>query len=477
MCLPKCFIYIFIIVKCNFGSWLPISGKRSKLWNYFKIITSKRQRCLLCGIEICMNMARHLRAKHPKAYRNYKGESRAVFPNLVDKVTTCDRGWIKKYFTELTKSRYQCIICSIIVVVPIDSFNNLKGHIEISHPDVFDEVMNSNDSLFDDDLDSSLQTKNKIRKYRSWVRKYCRRISVTKYQCLVCDNVLRLPNGQLGNMSRHFKCKHYSIFDQETNNKNTAIAMMDDGLLNDGLYVNNDEVSLSTESGKSVIILSSEQNTYDIEEQVIEESADATSEINDTDLFVFVNKLETTTANDVRNETLIENDKYNIITEVTPSTDVIDTKTNNLPNIETVKQYIEIDIISESNPDLERKVKELCRKSTSGMRKNKSSIWNFFKAIDENRLYACLFCGKVMTILPQVVSNLRRHISLVHKKPYALILKYEEEQEKMQTSDKLLNPETEEFDISYFDTDIEGEYKCKLCSTEREAKCGNTLNQ
>ncbi|XP_026759544.2 uncharacterized protein LOC113518765 [Galleria mellonella] len=385
-----------------------------------------------------MNMARHLRVKHPIAYENYKSQTY---------LTRASNGeGLIKYFKKLANSRYQCNVCSLILIVPTEINNNLKAHMETKHSDIFSAETNNTDLQCDKNLDTLSNSKNYKMRSLCWVRKYCRRINVRRYQCLVCGSVLSLSNGSLANMKRHFKHKHPPIFDEEKNTTTFTIY----------------EVALPTKSEKNLttsnIVEENICEEDDHTEPVIEDSVDVNTDVNVTGLFTLSNKLET------------KKDEEPTIQNTNETEQEINTDTNNTTETKTLDEYIELALISESNPDLEQKVKELCEKTVLGKRKNKTCIWNFFKAIDEHRLYACFFCGKIITIFPQSVGNLRRHISLRHKKPYSIILKYEETQDnnpvklQFKSSEKSLQAETENFEKTYFDVDDENDYKCKICS-------------
>ncbi|XP_059053518.1 uncharacterized protein LOC131847855 isoform X4 [Achroia grisella] len=398
------------------------------MWEYFEPITKSRQRCLLCGQEICMNMSRHLRCRHPNAYKQYKSEKLRSTSVFVQD-TLCHEESVTKYFTKISNARYQCIICSLTLVIPVGLYSNLKTHIETKHPDVFDQSD-------DENLHTLLDMNNKKLKTRNWVTNYCKKIGLIKYQCLVCNEVLRLRKGHFGNMIRHFKCKHYKIFDKETNKRNV------------------------TSRKKGSFRVNNNSSEKDDSTEVSEDNVDVNSSENDTNSSEFPKTTETTITKGV----MTKSDGTSPEQNVDETEYVISTESNDVTDEDKV-EYIEIDMISESNPDMEQIVSALCEKTVLGRRKNKTCVWNFFKAIDKNRLFACLFCGKTISIFPQSVANLRRHISHVHKKPYDIILKYEKTQENVNVKVPFTEKsDAKDFVNTYFDVEDDGNHNCKICS-------------
>lgn len=65
------FLYKFLnfdsILYCSIS--FAASRKRSYIWNFFDELSSKVSRCKLCYRKMNKNLARHLRLKHPKAYK------------------------------------------------------------------------------------------------------------------------------------------------------------------------------------------------------------------------------------------------------------------------------------------------------------------------------------------------------------------------------------------------------------------------
>lgn len=61
-------VLIRIILFCPQGN-----RKRSVLWNFYEELGSTGQRCKLCSKILSKNMARHLRLKHPKVFRQMQG--------------------------------------------------------------------------------------------------------------------------------------------------------------------------------------------------------------------------------------------------------------------------------------------------------------------------------------------------------------------------------------------------------------------
>lgn len=51
------------------------------------------------------------------------------------------------------------------------------------------------------------------------MRKYVNRLGFKEHECIVCKKVLSLPHGFIGNMRRHFKSKHPSIYAKENNRR------------------------------------------------------------------------------------------------------------------------------------------------------------------------------------------------------------------------------------------------------------------
>ncbi|XP_026330534.1 uncharacterized protein LOC113238024 [Hyposmocoma kahamanoa] len=86
-------------------------------------------------------MARHLRLKHPKVYRQMQGSLEKRKKPAYERPKSY-RCWVKKYCSKIGDRKYQCDICDKILSLPNGLFGNMKRHIRSKHPYVYDQEVN-----------------------------------------------------------------------------------------------------------------------------------------------------------------------------------------------------------------------------------------------------------------------------------------------------------------------------------------------
>ncbi|KOB52023.1 Uncharacterized protein OBRU01_26674 [Operophtera brumata] len=177
-----------------------------------------------------------------------------------------NRGWVRKYSKKIGVTEHECGVCKKVLKLPPGFMSNMRRHFKSQHPSIFAKETNQHldsdienekeekkcDSK-DSDVEEETQEKEdddkveeeeyiieylleenpakisintneskKISKKipvpfnRGWVRKYMTQIdNEHSYECVVCKAVLKLPNGNLNNMRRHFASKHSYIYTRE----------------------------------------------------------------------------------------------------------------------------------------------------------------------------------------------------------------------------------------------------------------------
>ncbi|XP_028026102.1 uncharacterized protein LOC114239882 [Bombyx mandarina] len=105
-------------------------------------------RCKFCSVMMKSNQARHLRAKHPKAFKQWKESSKSFGETKYSKVVpshqSARRGWIKDYLKKISEGKYECKICSTILKMPHGIYANMKRHLKMKHPLIYEEEMKVN---------------------------------------------------------------------------------------------------------------------------------------------------------------------------------------------------------------------------------------------------------------------------------------------------------------------------------------------
>ncbi|CAH2040249.1 unnamed protein product, partial [Iphiclides podalirius] len=280
----------------------------------------------------------------------------------------------------------------------------------------------------------------KLRTSSTWVKKYSTEVGENRHKCDLCENILKMPKAH-GNFKRHIRLKHPEIYQVETEFE--ARAEKEEGAQN-------------------------MEPEYDVE--YIEEALESEDGVVEEHI-----------------EDLKENAKNapDVETSGSPVPEAIEYQdVGNLDSQPELKDYGDIEHIFENDPELEDKIKWLAQRVVPGKRGNAlTCVWNFFKAVEANQAYTCIFCYKEIRIFPFSCSNLKRHLATKHKKQFKLLVKYAPEFKKKGVASltKLLeqsnrsNDVTKSFEASYFEGQGESRFKCRSCDEVIECKDSNSL--
>lgn len=135
---------------------------------------------------------------------------------------------------------YRCNFCEKELKLTNNAFWNLRRHIAKQHPSSYDEVMKHfKDNSYDNikfiigglqDIQKSQErlVKKKTEKVkeqeeipkerkprRCWIKKYCEKVKDGLYRCILCRRQLRMYDGLYGNMKRHIRSLHPTVYHDE----------------------------------------------------------------------------------------------------------------------------------------------------------------------------------------------------------------------------------------------------------------------
>ncbi|KAJ0177666.1 hypothetical protein K1T71_006539 [Dendrolimus kikuchii] len=384
--------------------------RRNPLWAFFDDLGNRTVRCQICDLKIRGNsMSRHLRTKHSKTYLEYEEQRLASNPDdneeereeydvsAVSKRRLSLNTYLRQMCTSVGDGCYQCNICKRELRLDVYKLWSLRRHIAKKHPSRYDELMRQfKENISVNTRCTIKEIKERHAKQQAWIRQYYEEGDNGEYKCNFCALKLQMSLGYLANLKRHIRDLHpkaykknLKIITKEKNESNNASEEEIDYLVE---YVDMNNLK-NTESNAGVLP---------------EDSSEETD----------FNKLKSET----NPETL---EDHELVSEELQSysgdSESIKKKSELVREIFDSAE--DIDLTSIDDPDLENKIKTLCETHVKG--KRSSCIWNFYKVVLQNRMYACLFCNRNIALGRGGIGNLRRHISLKHKKQYKIILKYD----------------------------------------------------
>ncbi|XP_049870806.1 uncharacterized protein LOC126370112 [Pectinophora gossypiella] len=96
-------------------------------------------------------MARHLRLKHPKVYRQMHQHLETKKYSTISKISTSwvKGSWARRYCHRVGEKKYQCNVCSAVLRFPKGLYGNMKRHIRTKHPYVYEKEVNQQRSYVD----------------------------------------------------------------------------------------------------------------------------------------------------------------------------------------------------------------------------------------------------------------------------------------------------------------------------------------
>ncbi|XP_030030071.2 uncharacterized protein LOC115447218 [Manduca sexta] len=385
-------------------------------------------RCGLCDKIMYGNMPRHLRCVHPKAYIQWQKEvnlHRRRQKELKEamesrRIRKCfdgkKRSSLWEYYEDMGSNMCKCKVCGITMK------HNKSRHLEKKHPNVYRQYLNERRTSEEVKPPAKDVSESRPWARRGWVKRFLRRLDDRRCECTVCHKVLRMPVGDNSNMKRHVRTKHPFYYQREVK-----------------AYREEQKQKKEIESGQFEVI------------EYLVEDLDSDDPLLSTDHLI--NEIE-------RKETNVtDSDKTDPETE----NELVDDEVFKDDSDVILNKSIEFVTLSLTDPNIEEKIKELCVKDVAGARsKHKTCFWNFFFEIDDN-LYRCMFCEKDIVIFPKSVANLKRHISIMHRQQFELILKYAPHYDNCKKKKIPYSDIDDEIKLE-FEVLEHGCYKCKICS-------------
>ncbi|KAI5646678.1 FLYWCH zinc finger domain-containing protein [Phthorimaea operculella] len=155
------------------------SRKRSFLWKFFIELDQPGGivKCKLCSRKLNKNMARHLRTKHPNAYKKAHPFSDKNTIGPMRSTSWIKGSWGRKYCTRITGHKYKCNMCDNVLSLSNGLFGNMKRHVKSKHPEVYEQEVGGGKS--DEELN---QTKfGSIPEAGKFVTEFVEELGKTEY--------------------------------------------------------------------------------------------------------------------------------------------------------------------------------------------------------------------------------------------------------------------------------------------------------
>ncbi|RVE50167.1 hypothetical protein evm_005190 [Chilo suppressalis] len=158
------------------------------------------------------NFKRHIRRRHPHIYVK---EKLGLTSSTVDKISNKEEIYILEYIEDEK-------LLDEVDYITTSNDKHEPQNVSEKDSDSEDEYSSDKNNSHDfnteakDDQESVAVLVSKMTPSKwGWVKKFMRNIDERRKQCLLCSSVLQLPPGTYGNMTRHIRSKHRSVFMKE----------------------------------------------------------------------------------------------------------------------------------------------------------------------------------------------------------------------------------------------------------------------
>ncbi|KAI5646679.1 FLYWCH zinc finger domain-containing protein [Phthorimaea operculella] len=133
-------------------------------------------------------MARHLRTKHPNAYKKvHPFLDKNPIKGPLRSTSWIKGSWGRKYCSRITGHKYKCNMCDTVLSLSNGMFSNMKRHIKSKHPEVYEQEVGGGKS----DEELSQAEYGSISEAREYVTEFIEELQKTEY--LVDDPDLIVP--------------------------------------------------------------------------------------------------------------------------------------------------------------------------------------------------------------------------------------------------------------------------------------------